>query len=47
MRADLLFIDWTHAVKPGSEVNDLIHEVLPRLRPGVWVHVHDIYFPYD
>jgi hypothetical protein len=34
-------------VKPGSEVNDLIHEVQPRLRPGVWVHVHDIYFPYD
>ena len=44
---DLLFIDSTHAVKPGSEVNYLIHEVLPRLRPGVWVHFHDIYFPYD
>ena len=44
---DLLFIDSTHAVKPGSEVNYLIHEVLPRLRAGVWVHFHDIYFPYD
>jgi Methyltransferase domain len=44
---DLLFIDSTHAVKPGSEVNYLIHEVLPRLRSGVWVHFHDIYFPYD
>ncbi len=44
---DLLFIDSTHAVRPGSEVNYLIHEVLPRLRPGVWVHFHDIYFPYD
>ena len=44
---DLLFIDSTHAVKPGSEVNFLIHEVLPRLAPGVWVHFHDIYFPYD
>lgn len=44
---DLLFVDSTHAVKPGSEVNYLIHEVLPRLRPGVWVHFHDIYFPYD
>jgi hypothetical protein len=44
---DLLFIDSTHAVKPGSEVNYLIHEVLPRLQPGVWVHFHDIYFPYD
>lgn len=44
---DLLFIDSTHAVKPGSEVNYLIYEVLPRLKPGVWVHFHDIYFPYD
>jgi hypothetical protein len=44
---DLLFIDSTHAVKPGSEVNYLIHEVLPRLPSGVWVHFHDIYFPYD
>lgn len=44
---DLLFVDSTHAVKPGSEVNYLIHEVLPRLGPGVWVHFHDIYFPYD
>jgi hypothetical protein len=44
---DLLFIDSTHAVRPGSEVNFLIHEVLPRLKAGVWVHFHDIYFPYD
>ena len=46
-RDDLLFVDSTHAVKPGSEVNYLIHEVLPRLQDGVWVHFHDIYFPYD
>lgn len=44
---DLLFIDSTHAVRPGSEVNYLVHEVLPRLPIGVWVHFHDIYFPYD
>jgi hypothetical protein len=44
---DLLFIDSTHAVKPGSEVNQLILEVLPRLAPGCNVHFHDIYFPYD
>jgi hypothetical protein len=44
---DLLFVDSTHAVKPGSEVNYLIHEVLPRLGGGVWAHFHDIYFPYD
>jgi Methyltransferase domain len=44
---DVLFIDSTHTVKPGSEVNQLILEVLPRLKQGVWVHFHDIYFPYD
>jgi predicted O-methyltransferase YrrM len=44
---DLLFIDSTHTVKVDSEVNLLVLEVLPRLQPGVWVHFHDIYFPYD
>src|ERR1035441_7727332 len=44
---DLLFVDSTHTVKPGSEVNCIILEVLPRLARGVWVHFHDIYFPYD
>jgi hypothetical protein len=44
---DLLFIDSSHTVKPGSDVNFLILEVLPRLAPGVIVHFHDIYFPYD
>jgi hypothetical protein len=44
---DLLFVDSTHAVKPGSEVNRIVLEVLPRLKAGVFVHFHDIYFPYD
>lgn len=44
---DLLFVDSTHTVKPGSEVNRLILEVLPRLAEGVYVHFHDIWFPYD
>lgn len=43
---DLLFIDTTHVVKPGGEVIYLYLEVLPRLRPGVIVHIHDIYLPY-
>jgi hypothetical protein len=42
-----LFVDSTHAVKPGSEVNRIILEVLPRLGSGNWVHFHDIYFPYN
>lgn len=44
---DLFFIDSTHTVKAGSEVNYLILEVLPRLKAGCTVHFHDIYFPYD
>jgi hypothetical protein len=44
---DLLFIDSSHTVKPAGDVNFLILEVLPRLQPGVIVHFHDIYFPYD
>jgi hypothetical protein len=43
----LLFVDSTHAVKPGSEVNRIILDVLPRLPAGAFVHFHDIYFPYD
>lgn len=42
-----LFVDSTHTVKPGSDVNYLILEVLPRLRVESWVHFHDIYFPFD
>jgi hypothetical protein len=44
---DLLFIDSTHTVKADSEVNLLVLDVLPRLASGVWVHFHDITFPYD
>lgn len=44
---DLLFIDSTHTVKPGSEVNRIILDVLPRLQKDVWIHFHDVFFPYD
>ena len=44
---DFLFIDSTHAVRVGGDVLCIINEILPRLRPGVFVHFHDIYFPYD
>ena len=44
---DFFFVDSTHSVKPGSEVNRIILEVLPRLQKKVWVHFHDIFFPYD
>lgn len=44
---DILFIDSTHVSKAGSDVNHLFFEVLPRLAPGVYVHVHDIHFPFE
>ena len=44
---DVLFIDSSHTVKIGSDVNYLFLEVLPRLRPGVIVHVHDIFLPFE
>ncbi|HEY8681920.1 MAG TPA: class I SAM-dependent methyltransferase, partial [Rhodanobacter sp.] len=44
---DLLFIDSSHVSKTGSDVNRLILQVLPRLAAGVYIHVHDIFFPID
>ncbi len=44
---DVLFMDTTHTVKLGSEVNYLVLEVLPRLAPGVLVHFHDIFLPWE
>ncbi len=44
---DILFIDSSHAVKIGGDVNYLFLEVLPRLNPGVIVHVHDIFLPFE
>lgn len=44
---DILFIDSTHVSKPGSDVNWLFFRVLPRLKPGVVIHVHDIFYPFE
>jgi len=44
---DILFIDSGHTVRIGGDVNFLFLEVLPRLAPGVLVHVHDIPLPWD
>ena len=44
---DILFIDSSHAVKFGGDVCREFLEILPRLKPGVWVHVHDVFFPHD
>ena len=44
---DILFIDSSHVSKTGSDVNFLYFQVLPRLKPGVHIHIHDIFFPHD
>lgn len=44
-RGDVLFIDSSHVAKTGSDVNYLVFQVLPRLAPGVLIHVHDIFLP--
>jgi predicted O-methyltransferase YrrM len=44
---DFLFIDSSHVAKTGSDVNHLFFEVLPRLAPGVVIHIHDIFLPFE
>ena len=44
---DVLFVDTTHTVKTGGDVQHIILSLLPRLAPGVHVHFHDIFLPYD
>jgi hypothetical protein len=39
---DVLLVDSSHVAKTGSDVNHLLFTVLPRLRPGVHVHFHDV-----
>lgn len=44
---DLLFIDTTHTVRPENDVMRLLLEVLPQVSPGVVVHIHDFFRPYE
>ncbi len=44
---DILFIDSSHVVAVGSDVLREYLEILPRLKPGVIIHVHDIFLPSD
>ncbi len=44
---DVLFIDSSHVIRPFGDVTYEILQVLPRLKPGVWVHIHDIFTPRD
>ena len=44
---DILFIDSSHEIKVGNDVPFLYLIVIPSLPPGVLVHIHDVFLPYD
>jgi hypothetical protein len=44
---DILFLDSSHVAKAGSDVNFLFFEILPRLKPGVFIQFHDIFYPFE
>lgn len=44
---DILFIDSTHVSKCGSDVNFILFQILPVLEKGVFIHFHDIFYPFE
>jgi predicted O-methyltransferase YrrM len=44
---DLIFIDSSHVIKCGSDLQFLMFQVLPRLRTGVFIHFHDVFYPFE
>jgi predicted O-methyltransferase YrrM len=42
---DILFVDSSHVAMPGSDVDRIVLDILPRLAAGVLVHVHDVFLP--
>jgi hypothetical protein len=44
---DVLFIDSSHRLQTGGDVCHLLFNVVPQLRPGVLLHIHDVFLPYD
>ena len=46
-KGDILFIDSSHIAMPGTDVDQLLLDVLPSLPDGVIVHIHDIFLPDD
>jgi len=44
---DVLFVDGSHICGPDTDVNFIVFEVLPRLSPGVMIHFHDIFWPFE
>lgn len=46
-KGDILFIDSTHVSKCGSDVNHILFDILPVLNAGVYIHFHDIFYPFE
>lgn len=44
---DILFIDSSHVSKIGSDVNKILFEIMPILNKGVYIHIHDIFYPFE
>ncbi|WP_421995687.1 class I SAM-dependent methyltransferase [Reyranella sp.] len=44
---DMLFIDSSHILMPGSDVDLLLNRVLPQAPAGALVHIHDVFLPFD
>jgi len=44
---DFLFIDSTHVTKTDSDVNYIFFKILPHIKAGVYVHFHDIFYPFE
>jgi hypothetical protein len=40
-------VDSTHVLKTRSDVNYILFEILPGFAPGVYVHYHDVYYPFE
>jgi len=46
-RNDILFIDSSHVLRIGGDVKMIYLDILPKLSEGVFVHIHDIFMPYE
>lgn len=44
---DILFIDSSHVLKSGSDLNHIFFNILPSLKSGVIIHFHDIFYPFQ
>ena len=44
---DMLFVDSSHVSKVGSDLNHILFQIIPRLKKGVFIHFHDIFYPLE